>query len=227
MTAAILAPAEPMGTVSAPNRSATNGTNSGWPGPAHHHAGAARGGARRRRAPGAQDQAHGGQRHGRPPPAPVDGQGDVHRPVLPTLGVLAGPVQRVDDPHPPGLRASTSDWSASSDRTRSPGNRSDSRAMSRRCDRRSPSWPTPCPSAAPPPSSTRTVPASSASSAAARCSVAQRPPVHCCPSPLVIARSCRSPVPGRGLSRRATSLPEHTRNSAPGSPAAGWPPEGP
>ena len=35
----------------------------------------------------------------------LDGQGHMHRPVLPPLGVLAGAVQGVDDPHSPGLRA--------------------------------------------------------------------------------------------------------------------------
>ena len=32
----------------------------------------------------------------------IDGQGDVHGPVASTFGELAGPVERVDDPHPAG-----------------------------------------------------------------------------------------------------------------------------
>ena len=52
----------------------------------------------------------------------------MHGPVGPALGVLAGPVQRVDDPDPADVgRRATRAWSSSSERTRSFGNRSASR----------------------------------------------------------------------------------------------------
>ena len=74
------------------------------PGAAHHDAG---NGTRRcqvRRAPGAEDHAHGGQRHRPHHGTAVDGQRHVYGPVLPALGVFARAVQGVDDPHSSRLR---------------------------------------------------------------------------------------------------------------------------
>ena len=107
-TAEILAPAEPMGTVTAPEALGHGGDERGRAGPAHHHPG--HGGPRRqgRGLAGAEHEVESGQGHRPDRRGTVDGEGHVDGPVGPPLRVLAGAVERVDDPHPSGVGWSSS-----------------------------------------------------------------------------------------------------------------------
>ena len=75
----------------------------GGPGAAHHDAGGSGERWQRRRVAGIEHQVESGQGHRTNHRGTVDGQGHMDGPVGPPLGVLAGPVQRIDDPDPAGV----------------------------------------------------------------------------------------------------------------------------
>ena len=121
----------------------------GGSGPAHRRCAAARRGAgasapaRERRAPGDEDEVLSRERHGAHHGQAVDDEGDVDGEVVAPLGVLACPVEGVDDPDPAGTgRAGPPGPSSpSSESTASRGRASRRAAMMCSLDRRSPSRP--------------------------------------------------------------------------------------
>ena len=137
-TAVALTPAEPIGTSSASSTSASAVTKAGGrlrlTASRIRSAGAGRGSglavSRVRPSAGDGDGA-GGQ-------LAVDPQGDVDGPVGPALAVLAGAVERVDDPDPGGATGGPALSLASSLRTASSGRSSASRRASSSCDPASP-----------------------------------------------------------------------------------------